>query len=68
MPRTYTQYYFDNQAQKAEIKQAMTAAIPAGVTYYNLVMALTELLQDWARLAFADEVNHYDPKSDRGAD
>lgn len=66
-PRSYTQHYFDNQAQKAEIKQAMTAAIPAGVTYYNLVMALTELLQDWAHLAFADETNHYDPKSNDGA-
>lgn len=60
-PRTYTKHYFDNQAQKAEIKQALTAAIPVGVTYYNLITALAELLAEWSHLAFTDEVNHYDP-------
>lgn len=61
----HTQSFFDNQVQKAEIKQALTAAIPPNVTYYNLILALTELLQDFARLAFADDVNKYDPAASR---
>jgi hypothetical protein len=62
--RTYTDEYFKNQTEQAKIKQALTAAIPRGVTYYNLVMSLTQLLQEWMRLAFQDEVQHYDPNQD----
>lgn len=59
MPRKLTDAYFDNQIEKSRIKSKLTESIPEGVTYFNLVLALTELLQEWSALAFEEEVMTY---------
>lgn len=59
MSHKLTEEYFKNQNEKARIKTALTAAIPTNVTYFNLIIALTEMIHEWAGLAFEDEVRHY---------
>ena len=47
MPRKLSKTYFDNKRQQAQIKQAILAAIPPDVYYFNVILALTEL-PTWA--------------------
>lgn len=63
MSHKLTEEYFKNQTEKVRIKTALTSAIPANVTYFNLILALTELIREWAGIAFEDEVRHYRGKS-----
>ena len=48
------QKYFDDKKEQAEIKMAVTDAIPKDVRYSNLIVAFSEMLTYFARKQFED--------------
>lgn len=68
--RIYTDEYFENKVQQGQIKKALLLAIPEGVYFHNLLIALAELLADNTRRAFTEEVftkRVNKPLSEKGA-
>ena len=55
----YTPEYFGNRAEQARIASALYAAIPDGVEYYNLVIALSQMINTMLDKAFNDEIFHH---------
>lgn len=58
MTKTYTEEYFENREQQANLRQAILHALPDDGTVYfhNLIIVLAELLTEFTRMAFRDEV------------
>lgn len=56
--RTYSKEYFENREQQASLRQAILHALPDNGTvyYHNLIIVLAELLVDFTRMAFSEEV------------
>lgn len=50
--------YFKNRQEQAKIKLALTEAIPVGVYYHNLIIALTEMLERAVTTTYEEEVFH----------
>ena len=51
-----TKEFFDNRAEQAKIKLAITEAIPPGVFYHNLCIAVAELLRNYVADSYKDDV------------
>lgn len=52
----YTEEYFQNKQEQAKIKIAINTAVPVGVHYHNLIIAMSELLKTYVEEAYKDEV------------
>lgn len=56
MPKRYTDEYFENKQEQAQIAQALYAAIPENVQYYNLIFVLSGMIETMLGYAFKDEI------------
>lgn len=52
--------YFQNRQEQARIKTLIVEAIPVGVRYDNLIIALVGLLQEFATKAFRNKITEGD--------
>jgi hypothetical protein len=51
-----TEQFFKNRQEQNKIKLALTEAMPVGVYYHNMIIALTDLLVTAVNEAYKDEV------------
>ncbi len=56
MTRKLTKEFFENRKQQIEIKSALDAAIPPGIYYHNLIIALAGMLTWAVNEAYKDDV------------
>lgn len=56
------QEYFDNKAEQSKIKQAVLECLPTEVYYHNIIIALAEMLAQFTKDAFKDDVFRKSPK------
>ena len=47
--------YFEDRKEQAQIKHAIVVAVPEGVAYSNLVIALAEVLREYVHDCFREE-------------
>lgn len=58
--------YFQNRQEQARIKMLIVEAIPEGVFYHNLIIALAELLAGYTEKAFREKVREEEIKPREG--
>jgi hypothetical protein len=56
MPKIISNEFFENRKQQAAIRTAIVQAIPEDVAYFNLIIALSDLLSFFVNSAFRDDV------------
>ena len=66
MPRHYPPEYFASRIQQSKIKQAILDSLISldEVYYHNLIIATAELLAEFTRQAFSEEIFNKDSAND----
>ena len=65
MTKSYPPEYFENKIQQSQIKTAIVEALPTGVYYHNLIIALSELLKNFVEDSYQEEVFTKPVKQDK---